>query len=143
MSRKYFLNLTDFLLTKDQLFILGQAGFTIVEREAIFDDETLEKLSQSPSSKQELMELSRKAVSQIEVFVKIIGAYTIHIHLPIGSPDFQAVFFTDLVRHFKNYDDVKLVFSHIKPILEERDGDVVSTFKLERFIEIDPKEITC
>lgn len=140
---KVFLNVTNHILTKDQLFILGQAGFTIVEKEAIFDDDVLEHLKQSPASFRGLEEVSRKAVEQIKAFLDKVGAEIVYIHLPIGSPAFQVIFFADLVREFKSKENVKIVFSHTRRIVEEENGKKISVFKFEKFIEINPKEINC
>jgi len=131
---KIFINLTNHKLNKDQLEHLKD--FKVVEKEDIISPDILPLLTQSPDDVKELIKLAKRVKNEINDFIEGNEENEVWIHLPIGSPLFQALLFQELLKIPK--DNFLLVYSHSKRIIEENPetGEKKSIFKFEKFLKI-------
>lgn len=147
MADRIFLNLTNHQLSDEQLKILKELGFDIYEKQVVFSEETISKLQQSPDNLEELINLAKYVSNKLKDFIDDLKTHhklsDFWIHLPIGSPLFQSLLFTNLVETFENHPEVRLVYSHSKRVVEENPetGEKKSVFKFEKFLIVNPKNI--
>ena len=147
---RIFLNLTNHALTPEQQETLKQEGFRVLAKEAVFGEEMVAKFKQSPSDFEELIELATETAEKLKKYIENLkeenpDLETFRIHLPIGSPLFQALLFNQLQNQLKEIEDVNVefAFSHTKRIVEENPetGEKRSIFKFEKFITFTPEDL--
>jgi len=141
MTTKTFVNCTQHALGADQLALLAGCAEVVDLREV--NPELFDRLANTPSDEDECQDLAAEFVQYFwdlgqKNSVRQSGGLI--LHLPIGSPYFQALvamaFGNEMVQMLVEELGIEVWMSHSQRVASEKDGIKTSIFKFEKFLKM-------